>query len=131
MRAYLDSCMCMYFIERPADFGELVRGKLRAQRPRICWTALTRLECRVKPLTTQDDVLLEAYETFFARPDSLFLNIQNTTFELATELRARHRLKTADALHLAAAIEAGCEEFWTNDTRLDTAASGYLKTVTL
>jgi predicted nucleic acid-binding protein len=59
------------------------------------------------------------------------MNIQNTTFDLATELRARHGLKVPDALHLAAAIEGGCDEFWTNDTRLDKAASGYLKTVAL
>ncbi len=30
-----------------------------------------------------------------------------------------------------AAIEAGCEELWTNEYRLDTAAAGHLRTVTL
>jgi hypothetical protein len=68
MYAYLDSCMCMYFVERPADLGEAIREKLRVQRPRICWTALTRLECRVKPLRAQNGALLEAYETFFPAP---------------------------------------------------------------
>ncbi len=45
-------------------------------------------------------------------------------FDLATELRAQHGLKTPDALHLAAALRAGCDEFWTNDEHLAKAAAG-------
>jgi predicted nucleic acid-binding protein len=37
---------------------------------------------------------------------------------LAAQIRAEHRLKTPDALHVAAAIDARCDEFWTNDTRI-------------
>ncbi len=47
-------------------------------------------------------------------------------FERAARLRARHRLKTPDAIHLAAALEHGCDEFWTNDRRLAAAAEGAL-----
>lgn len=37
-------------------------------------------------------------------------------FERATDLRAKYlKLKTPDALHLAAAIESGCDAFVTND----------------
>jgi predicted nucleic acid-binding protein len=36
----------------------------------------------------------------------------------ATVIRGRYRFKTPDALHLAAAIEAGCQTFLTNDARL-------------
>ena len=32
-----------------------------------------------------------------------------------------HGIKTSDALHLAAALESGCSEFWTNDLRLPSA----------
>lgn len=45
-------------------------------------------------------------------------------FDLATELRAHAALKTPDALHLAAALVAGCTAFWTRDQRLAAAASG-------
>ena len=131
MRAYLDSCMCMYMVEQPPGFGVAVREKIRAQHLSVCWTLLTRLECRIKPLKTQNIELLQAFEQFFANPNCILLNLQNTTFDLATELRARHSLKTPDALHLAAALEGGCEEFWTNDGRLNTVARNYLNTVTL
>jgi predicted nucleic acid-binding protein len=36
----------------------------------------------------------------------------------AAQLRADLNLKTPDALHLAAAIEAGCDRVLTNDNRL-------------
>lgn len=48
-------------------------------------------------------------------------------FERATLLRANSPLKTPDALHLAAVIHAGCDEFWTNDTQLVRIAENYLK----
>jgi len=41
---------------------------------------------------------------------------------LATELRARHRLRTPDALHLATALSHGCQSLITNDRRLSQAA---------
>ena len=44
-------------------------------------------------------------------------------FDLATELRAEHGIKTPDALHLAAAIHGGCDALWTNDKRLARAAA--------
>lgn len=40
------------------------------------------------------------------------------------ELRARHGLRTPDALHRAVAQLAGCDELWTNDNRLAAAAEG-------
>ena len=42
-----------------------------------------------------------------------------------------YNLKTPDALHLAAAIIGGCQEFWTQDHRLDHAAAHYLRTTSL
>lgn len=135
MRIYFDACMAIYFVERslPACEQSIAAALLerRARRPVLCWTDLTRLECRVKPVREQDHELLASYEQFFSQPRALYLPITARDFELATELRARHRLKTPDALHLAAAITAGCEEFWTNDHRLDAAAAGHLRTVTL
>jgi len=36
--------------------------------------------------------------------------------ESAADLRARYNLRTPDALHVATAIDAGCDAFLTNDT---------------
>ena len=53
-----------------------------------------------------------------------FVPMNRAVFDRAAELRARHRIKTPDALHLSAALEYGCEEFWTNDDRLASVAGG-------
>jgi predicted nucleic acid-binding protein len=64
--------------------------------------------------------LVADYEDFLAA--HLFLTMNEAVFDQALRLRARHRLKTPDALHLATAQCHGCAEFWTNDERLNTAA---------
>src|SRR5258708_3784388 len=77
---------------------------------------LVRLECRVGPLRQGDQATLARFDQFFA---SAFIGpLTSAIYDLATELRASHRFKTPDALHVAAAIIHGCEEFWTNDHRL-------------
>ena len=50
------------------------------------------------------------------------LPITDAIYDEALQLRARFRLKTPDALHLATAQHYGCTAFWTNDDRLKDAA---------
>ena len=38
-------------------------------------------------------------------------------------------LKTPDAIHLAAALHYQCDEFWTNDNRLNPVAPALVKNV--
>ncbi len=83
---------------------------------------LVRLECRVVPLRNGDAELLRRFDEAFAAAE--FARLTRSVFDRAAELRARHRIKTPDALHLAAALEHGCDEFWTNDDRLTPAHTG-------
>ncbi len=133
MRAvYLDSCMVIYYLERHSTLGPRVEAALfpaAGARPIPVVSDLTRLECRVVPLRQQDQDLLARYDAFFGLPVCRQVPIDRTVFGLATELRARQGLKTPEALHLAAAIRSGCEELWTNDTRLATAATERLRIV--
>ncbi len=39
--------------------------------------------------------------------------------DLATEIRARYGFKTPDSIHLAASVTNGCDQFLTNDRRLE------------
>jgi predicted nucleic acid-binding protein len=70
---------------------------------------------------------LDTYAEFFDQAQ--FISLDRAVFEKATELRVQHRLKTPDALHLAAALYSGCSEFWTNDLHLVNAASGQIAVV--
>lgn len=133
-RVYFDSNMAIYFVERhPLFFPRLIARMLDAAGQLLvtCVTSdLGRLEARLLPLRQNDGVLLAHYDTFFAASDTTGVVFDRRTFDLATNLRATHGLKTPDALHLAAAIAAGCDEFWTNDYRLAQAAQGHLQLVT-
>ncbi len=85
---------------------------------RVAISDLTRLECRVGVLKRKDTVALAAFERFFARPDVQLVPLTATVFDRAAQMRADLGIKTPDALHLSAAIDAGCGRFLTNDTRL-------------
>ena len=131
MRIYLDACVVIYIVERHPEFFTRINEYLSRNELDIVVSGLTRLECLVQPLRLEDMVRLRQFELFFNAPDLTVVPFSEHVFDRAATLRARHRLKTPDALHLAAAIEAGCDEFWTNDHRLDTAASGYLRVLAL
>jgi uncharacterized protein len=73
------------------------------------------MECCVKPLKTGNQSLLAGFDKIFTTHGYYFEPMTRPVFDLATQLRAQHGLKTPDAIHLAAAIHAGCDEFWTND----------------
>ena len=69
----------------------------------------------------------ERYDrTFDALP---LVPLDPPVFRRAARLRASHGLKTPDALHLATALEGGCEALWTNDDHLHRAAGDFVRVV--
>ncbi|HXU24272.1 MAG TPA: type II toxin-antitoxin system VapC family toxin [Tepidiformaceae bacterium] len=114
--AFVDSCIAIYYVERRNPWHEQVVAAFERSSPEVlCISDLVRMECHVGAHQLGDMQLLERYERLF---DGLTLiPMTGAVFDRAAELRARHRIKTPDALHLAAALEYGCEEFWTNDMR--------------
>ncbi|MBI3735321.1 PIN domain-containing protein [Candidatus Sumerlaeota bacterium] len=88
-----------------------------------CVSDLVRLECRTIPAGAGDMERLAAFDHFFK--DTEVVPITAATFDLATKYRGEFRVKIPDAIHIAAAVGAGCDEFWTNDTRL----SGLIKLI--
>ena len=124
---YPDTCILIYWLERNPIYVDAIVQKLRPEQgaaPILVFTELTCLECRVKPLKTGNQVQLAGYDRVFSTPGYRFVGLAREVFDLATELRALHGLKTPDAIHLAAALHAGCDEIWTNDDRLAKAAAG-------
>lgn len=129
---YLDSCIVIYLIEGPDPFRETcyqALAKCKTGGGQLCFTGLTRLECRALPLRKGQQRILEEYDNFFSLPETSQLSMNDHVFEIATELRAFQNLKTPDALHLAAAIHHGCAEFWTYDLRLKSATADRLQIV--
>lgn len=102
MRAYFDSNMAIYFVERhPTYFPQLIQHLLDATgNARVtCVTSdLVRLEARLLPMRDSDKTLLALYDEFFGASDSHGMAFDRAVFDAATQLRAEHKLKTPDAL---------------------------------
>lgn len=126
---YWDSCVAIYRVENVAPWATTLAQWLALLEAgaSLYVSDLTRMECRLAPLRAGNRELLERYDDFFAQPDLATAALSRAVFDRATALRAAHRLKTPDAIHLAAAIEAGCDQLWTNDKRLAAASAGHLE----
>jgi uncharacterized protein len=118
---YLDSVILIYALDHVGPFQTRADNRLRAivaAGDQIAISDLTRLECRIKPIQLGDLRKLQVFDSFFARADVLLIPLTGSVFDRATFIRASRGFKTADSLHLAAAIEGGCQRFLTNDFRL-------------
>jgi predicted nucleic acid-binding protein len=111
----------IYYLEGAAPFKARAMARLTA-----LWAAgdaviisdLVRLECRLLPIRLGDAARLADYDNLFTQPNVQRAPISTNVFDRTTLIRARHNFKLGDALHLAAAVEAGCDCFLTNDNRL-------------
>jgi uncharacterized protein len=129
---YLDSCVLIYLVEGPAESARQIRARLRLDAvdgPALLFTELTRLECRVAPLRDANYVVLRAFDQLFNAPQCRYQPLERSVLELATSLRAMHGLKVPDALHLAAALTASCDQFVTGDLRLAKAAADRIEVI--
>jgi predicted nucleic acid-binding protein len=130
---FWDSCILIYRLQQISPWSETISRKFAPQidESLLFATQLVRLECRILPMREGNLELLERFDKFFAQPEVVLVPLDVRVFNLATELRALNRLKTPDALHLAAALSAGCDEFWTNDDRLAKVAEGRIQVVNI
>lgn len=120
---YLDSCIVIYAVEDDGSRGAAVRQRLAdAGDTEVAISPLVTMECIVGPLRHNNLALHDHYVRALARFRRLDLG--EDQFMRAAQLRARHTLSAPDALHLAVAQLAGCDELWTNDNRLAAAAGG-------
>ena len=129
---YLDTCLLIYLVERREPYVQPLRAQLEAAEASgrsFATSELVRMECLVKPTRDFNFPVIAQFEQYFLACEH-WLSIARPEYEMATALRARHRLKAIDALHLAAALTHQCEELWTNDTRLVTAAGDHIRIVT-
>jgi len=86
-------------------------------------SGLVMMKFLVGPIKRDDLGSRSRYDRYLA--EFVQLPIDRPVFIDAAELRARHGLKTPDALHLATALSGGCMALWTNDQRLARAAGSF------
>ena len=121
---YLDSCIVIYLVEEHPIFFEPIKRAIAASGDaRLCISPLVELECLVGPLKSSDALLEADYEQFFAELSRL--GIPEEIYRDAAMLRAKHGVKTPDALHVAIALYHSCTHLWTNDDRLAKAVGTF------
>jgi predicted nucleic acid-binding protein len=115
----LDTAAFIYFIEEHASYAALLAPLFRdADRGRrvLVTSALTLLEVLVVPYQAGNAALAERYEALLTRGRGLRLvDLDHAQLRAAAQLRAVTRMRTPDALQLAAALTRGCTAFITND----------------
>ncbi|MBI2863247.1 MAG: type II toxin-antitoxin system VapC family toxin [Chloroflexi bacterium] len=95
-------------------FDELARGSFDAVT-----SVLTLMELAVKPLQMARPEVADEYEVLLVNfPNLRIVDLNRSAARQAAELRAKYRLRSADALQLAACLRAGATAFVTNDRAL-------------
>lgn len=117
---YFDTCIAIYLVEEHPVYHTQIEMALRGGKLIGSISPLVEMECLVLPIKRQRDDLIAKFDQFFVAHRRL--SMPDKVYRYAAELRARHGLKTPDALHLATAQYHGCTAFWTNDNRLNNAA---------
>jgi predicted nucleic acid-binding protein len=117
-----DTAPLIYLMERHPDFGPpVVDVARRVDEGAVVLVAstITLTELLIRPLRLGRIDLVAAYRALLEHHRHVELvDIDAEVAVRAAELRARHRLRTPDALQIAAAIHAGCDAFLTNDRDL-------------
>ena len=121
-RIGLDSAPIIYYVEKQpryfplclAVFERIARGDLHGYG-----SIITLTETLTHPLQSGNQLGIDAYKTLLLNSENLsLLRVDAAIAEAAADLRARHNLRTPDALQIATALAAGCEAFLTNDHQL-------------
>lgn len=121
MTLFLDANIIIYRVEVVEPFNQQVLAmvhELVAQYPdsRFAVSRLSIMECLVKPLRDKNNADIERYRGFFASTGLHIVEVSSLVLETATLLRARHGLRTPDAIQAASALSInGPATFLTGD----------------
>ena len=117
----LDTNLVIYLVEANPVWSPKATARLatlRAAGDEIAVCDAARLECLIKPIATGNATDIATYQSFFASPLVRMLPTTPAVWERAAHLGAAYNLKPLDSVHLAAALEQGCDLFLTNDVNL-------------
>ncbi|MEX2173838.1 MAG: PIN domain-containing protein [Pirellulaceae bacterium] len=132
MLYYLDTVIVIYAVEgNPADQQRALNhlATLEQAGHRFAISELTRMECLVPVVGLVGGQRLSDFFRFFHGPNLRTICLTAAMHARASAIRGGNTYPTsqpakakryglADALHLAAAIESGCDVFLTNDDQL-------------
>jgi predicted nucleic acid-binding protein len=120
-KVYLDTNIFIYALEAMEPWATLLReifASLEVGEWHGVTSSLSIAECLVKPFDMERNDMVLAYRQ--ALSPSQYLHIAPLREEIlvaAARLRATHKFKLPDAIHIATALDQGCTVMLTNDTQ--------------
>jgi uncharacterized protein len=118
-RILIDSSVWVYHFEQHAEFGPAAGSVIEAMEEgafRGIASELTLLELTVKPLQLGRQDIADEYEVLLSYFPNLQLEpIGREVLLAAAALRARHGLRTPDAILLATGVHSGASAAVTDD----------------
>jgi predicted nucleic acid-binding protein len=119
---FLDTAPFIYFIEKNSRYHDLMKpviSLIDAQETRGVTSTITLLEVLVHPLRDGNKKLAERYKEILLSSNGLqTYEVSHEISERAALLRAKHGLRTPDAIQLATALISKADCFLTNDPAL-------------
>ena len=120
-RIYWDTMLFVYWLEsHPVHAARIERILSRMERrgDQLCSSAFGLGEVLVGARQRDDRRLAEAIRSAMRPPHVELLPFDAAAAEHYADIRARHRTKPADSIHLACAASAGVDLLVTNDAAL-------------
>jgi predicted nucleic acid-binding protein len=118
----LDTSIFIYHLEGHPRYLPLTRELLagvQAGRQRAITSTVTVMELTVRPWQAGRPAVAREYEALLVHfPHLTLADVTRDVARRAAQLRARHRIRPADALQVATALVHGATAFVTNDRRL-------------
>ena len=119
---FLDTAPLIYFIEKNRRYHDIIKpviSQIDALETEGLSSTITLLEVLVHPLRDGNKKLANMYKAILLTSNGLVTHeISHAISERAALLRAKHGLKTPDAIQLATATQHKADYFLTNDPAL-------------
>ncbi|MCL2641088.1 MAG: PIN domain-containing protein [Phycisphaerales bacterium] len=118
-KIYLDTNIFIYALEQHPEYADVV-DRLFAHfdaAEAVAFTSeLALAECLVKPCADGNgDFQMRYQAAITTRPGLIVYSVSRSIIIRAAHIRAAHKIRLPDALHLATALDAACDAFLTND----------------
>lgn len=118
----IDTSVFIYFFEdhqKYADQAERILTLIESGKMEGVFSVVGLIEILTGPKKQKKEELAYEYKELITHfPHLRIQGIGEKSVDISSHLRAKYGITTPDALHVAAAIEAGAEQFITNDKRL-------------
>jgi predicted nucleic acid-binding protein len=120
-RIYWDSMLFIYWLEDHPQYSarvQAIHDKMQQRRDTLCASAFVVGEVLAGPYKKDASSVIRAIQGYFRPPRVELLSFGMEAAERYAQIRAKHRVPPADAIHLATAATAGVDLFLTNDKAL-------------